>query len=189
MKKLSALILAVLMLVSVFAITVNAADDSSYEITKIEKGYTGYKPIPLLILVVSFDPNGNGIDDVKAGKSSTDNSLDTYGEQWAYSPESHWEKICFSNSAKSLNTYYKAMSKDNFYWIPVNDTYGTKNNGVVYVSVNMMHPHARTGSSSSQYGEERLKAIQAAAQYVDFASYDTNGDGYLSFEEMSFVFT
>ncbi|MBQ9510161.1 MAG: InlB B-repeat-containing protein [Clostridia bacterium] len=188
MKKTLAFLLAALLLISAFSLTVTAADDTSYEIKELNQGYEGYKPIPLLILVVSFDPNGNGVDDVKAGKSSTDKELDTYGEQWAYSPESHWEKICFSSTGKSLNTYYQAMSKGNFRWIPVDETYGNKNNGIVYVSVNMMHPNARTGSSQSQYGEERLKAIQAAAQYVDFASYDTNGDGFISFEEMSFVF-
>lgn len=187
-NKILAILMTVLLLAAAVAPCVYAADDESYVITEFDQSYDGYEPIPLAVIVVSFDANGNGIDDVAAGKSSKTQGTDTFGEQWAYSPESHWANICFGTEGKTLNNFYKEMSDGQFYWIPVEETYGEANNGIVYVTVDMKHPHARTGSSQSQYGEERIRAIKQAAQYIDFAKYDKDGNGYLSYTEMSFVF-
>lgn len=187
-NKIFAVLMTAILIVASVAPCVYAADGDPYVITEFDQSYDGYEPIPLAVIVVSFDPNENGIDDVAAGKSSKTQGLDTFGEQWAYSPESHWANICFGESGKSLNNFYKEMSDGRFYWIPVEETYGEKDNGIVYVTVDMMHPHARTGSSQSQYGEERIRALKQAAQYIDFAKYDKDGNGYLSYTEMSFVF-
>ena len=187
-KRISIIALALFFVLGVFPFAVSAAEESSLNISSFDRDYKVYDPIPLLVVVISFDADGDGEDSYRAGKSTTSKSSDAYGEQWAYSPESHWAQICFGDSGKTMNNFYKWLSNDRFYWVPVEETYGEANNGVVYVTVNQKHPHAIAGSHTSVYGNERYSALREAAKYVDYAKYDKNSDGYIDYTEISFAF-
>lgn len=188
MKKFVTILMACLLLLSCFSIFTFADESYSYGIEDFKPNYKEYDPIPLLIVVISFDANGNGIDDYKRGGNVKDSSSDCYGEQWAYSKESYWENEVFGTEGKTLNNYYKYNSFGKFYFTPCKESYGTEDNGVVYVTINYKHPHASSGSMYSQYGQERHLALQAASEYVDFASYDKDKDGNIDYTELSISF-
>lgn len=183
LKKFLAVALCAIMIACMVPFGILAAEDG-FVLTELPSGYTGPDPIPLLVIVVSYDPNGNGVDDCKAGKSSTNKESDTYGEQWAYTTEDEWEQSVFGDEGKTIKNYYLNMSNGNFYFKPAKETYGKADNGVVYVTVNIPHPEA---SKAGDYAT-RANALNAASEYVDFASFDTNGNGSLDYTELSLSF-
>lgn len=187
-KRISIIALALFFVLGVFPFTVSAAEDNTLNVSSLDRDYKVYDPIPLLVVVISFDADGDGEDALSAGKSTISKTSEAYGEQWAYSPESHWAQICFGETGKTMNNFYKWLSNDKFYWVPVEETYGEANNGVVYVTVNQKHPHAIAGSNQSVYGNERYSALREAGKYVDYAKYDKNSDGYIDYTEISFAF-
>jgi len=70
---------------------------------------------------------------------------------------------------------------------PASETYGTANNGVVgWLQMPYAHPNtgSNTGTANAQLAKD---AIVAADPYVDFASYDSNGDGYVDARELAIV--
>lgn len=188
LKKALSVIVAVAFVLCAAFMTVSAADAmAEYNYTEIKSGYEGYKPIPLLVLVINFDADGDGKDAYEEGKNTTVKTSDAYKEQWAHSEESYWANSLFGDEGNTMKNYFKKMSKDNFWWEPVEETYGEENNGVVYVTLEMQHPGAISGQPAS-IGAARIPALQAAAEYVDFAKYDTDGNGGLSWEELTVVY-
>lgn len=188
LKKALSVIVAVAFVLCAAFMTVSAADAmAEYNYTEIKSGYEGYKPIPLLVLVINFDADGDGKDAYEEGKNTTVKTSDAFKEQWAHSEESYWANSLFGDEGNTMKNYFKKMSKDNFWWEPVEETYGEENNGVVYVTLEMQHPGAISGHPAS-IGAARIPALQAAAEYVDFAKYDTDGNGGLSWEELTVVY-
>lgn len=188
LKKALSVIVAVAFVLCAAFMTVSAADAmAEYNYTEIKSGYEGYKPVPLLVLVINFDADGDGKDAYKEGKNTTVKTSDAYKEQWAHSEESYWANSLFGDEGNTMKNYFKLMSKGNFWWEPVEETYGEENNGVVYVTLNMQHPGAISGQPAS-IGAARIPALKAAAEYVDFAKYDTDGNGGLSWEELTVVY-
>lgn len=188
LKKALSVIVAVAFVLCAAFMTVSAADAmAEYNYTEIKSGYEGYKPIPLLVLVINFDADGDGKDAYEEGKNTTVKTSDAFKEQWAHSEESYWANSLFGDEGNTMKNYFKKMSKDNFQWEPVEETYGEENNGVVYVTLEMQHPGAISGQPAS-IGAARIPALQAAAEYVDFAKYDTDGNGGLSWEELTVVY-
>lgn len=188
LKKALSVIVAVAFVLCAAFMTVYAADAmAEYNYTEIKSGYEGYKPIPLLVLVINFDADGDGKDAYEEGKNTTVKTSDAFKEQWAHSEESYWANSLFGDEGNTMKNYFKKMSKDNFWWEPVEETYGEENNGVVYVTLEMQHPGAISGQPAS-IGAARIPALQAAAEYVDFAKYDTDGNGGLSWEELTVVY-
>lgn len=188
LKKALSVIVAVAFVLCAAFMTVSAADAmAEYNYTEIKSGYEGYKPVPLLVLVINFDADGDGKDAYEEGKNTTVKTSDAYKEQWAHSEESYWANSLFGDEGNTMKNYFKKMSKDNFWWEPVEETYGEENNGVVYVTLNMQHPGAISGQPAS-IGAARIPALKAAAEYVDFAKYDTDGNGGLSWEELTVVY-
>lgn len=188
LKKALSVIVAVAFVLCAAFMTVSAANAmAEYNYTEIKSGYEGYKPIPLLVLVINFDADGDGKDAYEEGKNTTVKTSDAFKEQWAHSEESYWASSLFGDEGNTMKNYFKKMSKDNFWWEPVEETYGEENNGVVYVTLEMQHPGAISGQPAS-IGAARIPALQAAAEYVDFAKYDTDGNGGLSWEELTVVY-
>lgn len=191
------LLLALTMIVA-FTPAIFAADTGkSSTLTELPSETFSLSPIPLLILKVSFDANGNGKNDFDVANGSAlyaNKDSELYGEQWCYSSDKYWYDTFFSDDKSSMKTYYKEVSNGNFYFYPVEETYasaasdGVVNDGVVEVVIPYKHPMASTGSESNEDAVSRMAALEAATKYIDFAKYDKNGDGYISYTELAIVF-
>lgn len=173
------------------------AADGDFVITELSDESWSLDPIPLLIIKISYDANNNGKNDFDISNGNAlyaDKSSELYGEQWCYSSDKYWYDTFFSDDKSSMKTYYKEVSNGSFYFYPAEETYasapaeGVENDGVVEVVVPYKHPHASTQSTSTEDSTSRMAALTEAAKYVDFAKFDKNGDGYLSYTELAIVF-
>jgi len=160
-------------------ITVSGGSSEIWEMNNLETVVSGYDPIPMLCIKVSFDANGNGIndyDDSDSTKLYADATSPYYGEQWSYSTDAYWAGMLFSDTGKTLKNSYKKVSGGSFYFYAAEEKSGTVNDGVVSVVINSKHTYAKSGSKLGDNGE-RLLALQASDQYIDFSKFDKNSDG------------
>ncbi len=193
-----AIMLCVFLLVAAFAsvlpVFVQAADAGeeylSYPITSLNSDYDGFTPIPLLVVQVSFDADGDGKDANPDGSGEAavkDENSPSYGEQWCHTTDEDWQKNLFDTEGRSLRTYYEYMSNGNFYFTPAEETYGTENDGIIHVVLSgLKHPNVATSSSNWMYCFKQI--VEAANEYVDFAKYDTNGNGKIDTYELGLCF-
>jgi len=84
----------------------------------------------------------------------------------------------------SISQYYNEVSYGNLTLAPAEETSGTVNDGVVgWLTLPYNHPN--TGGNLSTANQQITRdAILAADPYVNFATFDTNGNGYISFDEL-----
>ena len=84
----------------------------------------------------------------------------------------------------SIRQYYSEVSYGNLTLAPAEETFGTVNDGVVgWLTLPYNHPN--TGGNLSTANQQITRdAILAADPYVNFATFDTNGNGYISFDEL-----
>ena len=200
MKKLSKIILSViisaLMIVGMISFVFAEGDDiEPFVFDTLDVG--GYQePIPLLVLKISYDANGNGVNDYDDANPTRLFQKDSeyYGEQWCYSMDDLWYERLFADTDSSMKQYYLELSEGRFYYKPAEETYageeynGSVNDGVVNVVIPYKHPQAETGSQSSEVTASRLAAIKAAAEFVDFKSFDKNDDNKIGSTELAILF-
>ncbi len=155
------------------------------------------KEIPLLVLIVSFDANGNGKNDYSADESNklfADPDSALFGEQWAKTkPDDYYDS--FFGKEGSLSDYFYEMSCGRIKYVPAKtDTKAegqSVSDGIISVTVNDRHPSAYKVISPATYKMycARMvdKAVDLANQYVDFSKFDANKDGELSADELCIV--
>ncbi|MBR4727515.1 MAG: immune inhibitor A, partial [Clostridia bacterium] len=119
-----------------------------------------------------------------------------------YSRVYDWSATIFTG-ARSLAAYYDEMSFGSFTFSPVTETsaYGVggnsntadrENDGVIHVS--LAEPHRdwtlEEETSESDYRMIRMlmHALEQASEYLDFAAYDSNGDGTITTNELAIAF-
>src|SRR3972149_704045 len=89
--------------------------------------------------------------------------------------------------SNNINDYFNKASYGKGTLQPANESYGTSNNGVIGW-VNLGYPHPDTGSNTGSKNQKITKdAITAADPYINYASFDTNGDGYVDANELAIV--
>jgi M6 family metalloprotease-like protein len=87
----------------------------------------------------------------------------------------------------NINDYFNKASYGLVTLSQANESYGTSNNGVVGW-LNLGYNHPNTGSNTGTANQTLTKnAILAADPYVDFSSYDNNGDSYVDADELAVV--
>lgn len=200
-KKLIIFLLVFVLLISslsVFAFAQNGDEEiQQASNSNVESKYYGkWKSIPLLVILISFDPNSNGIDDYDASDSTklfSDKTSPYYGEQWITSSHSAWSNRMFKAS-NSLSAFYTKMTQNAFTFYPANETCvdeskgGVANDGIVEVVVKLKHPFAQTGNQSNEYSEARIQALKEASKYVNFKSFDTNNNGVINDNELAIMY-
>jgi len=84
----------------------------------------------------------------------------------------------------SIRQYYNEVSYGNLTLAPAEETFGTVNDGVVgWLTLPYNHPN--TGGNLGFANQQVTRdAILAADPFVNFATFDTNGNGYISFDEL-----
>lgn len=186
-RRIAAVIAAVMLLL--FATPAFAADT-------YDSGDEYLDPIPLLVIKVSYDANGNGQNDfdmTNGSKLYADKTALEYGEQWCHSSDDYWANMLFKNNDSMMN-FYKQNSNGNFWFSPAEENYadvtknGAANDGVINVTVKYKHPYAQTGNQSNEHTASRVEALKQADNYVDFASFDKDGSGTVDYDELAIVF-
>jgi M6 family metalloprotease-like protein len=112
--------------------------------------------------------------------------LVSFTNQTIQNTEAVWSNKFFGGSGNTVNNYYKENSADGFSFTPASESYGTANDGVIKVTLNYAHPN--TAGNTSDSNRQIVKdALTAADPYVDFSSFDTNGNGYIDMNELHIV--
>jgi len=199
-KRIVAVLLSALMLLSAFsalAMCFAVSADGDNEATLGMK-YIDYQPIPLLVIKINFDPDGDGVycyetTDEKIQLAHKKSGSAQYGEQFCYSPDSWWAEKLFGDDHYSMKSYYQYISNGRFWWMPAEETSGTVNDGVVTVTIKQAHPNAGEWAIDQEKaglgdGSERKTAVEAADEFVDFSKYDKNGDGQIDFTELTICY-
>ncbi|MCQ2435751.1 MAG: InlB B-repeat-containing protein [Clostridia bacterium] len=147
------------------------------------------KDLPLLAILVNYDADGDGMDDWDSSdptKLFSDPSAPYYGEQWALTDPSQFYSVFFSRTANSVTTFFNELTMGAINIVPAKITSPRSNvslrEGIVEVTVHGQHPTA----SGSEYNANRM-AIEAADEYVDFSSFDTDGNKKLTQDELLIV--
>ncbi len=152
----------------------------------------GRKPIPLLVIKVSYDANKNGKNDFEDPKSErlfTRQSSEYYGEQWCTSPDKYWADMLFSDDSGSLKAYYKEISNGKFWFYPAEENSGEVNDGIIDVVVPYPHPVAVDAGKNTAENETSTRAsLKEAGKYIDFSKYDKNGNYVIEHDELAIIF-
>lgn len=153
-------------------------------------------PAPLLLVIASFDPNGNGINDYDPAHPEllSDKTSPIFGEQWALTkPEDLFDRF-FGEEGYSMMNFYKEMTMGKFWFYPAHIDHPQRENapeGILEVTVPMPHPAALRNLEGWDNQKAAAKAIHdivcACDSYVDFAKYDKNGDGIITPDELAIV--
>ncbi len=90
-------------------------------------------------------------------------------------------------ASNSVKDFYLDSSFNQLTLGPATETYGTVNDGVIGW-LNLGYSHPNTGASTSTANQTIVKnALIAADSYVNYASFDTDGNGYISNKELHIV--
>ena len=90
----------------------------------------------------------------------------------------------FFGATRSVAHYYNEVSRGSLALPPATESHGTANDGVVgWLHLNRNHPN--TGADTNEANRLLTRdTVVAANPYVNFASYDTNGNGFISTKEL-----
>lgn len=139
------------------------------------------KQTKLLAVLVSFADIEIGQYHKNSGKYTEDDVVMT---------DAYWNTFFFASNKISVYSYYKEVSNGKHMYIPASETYGNVNDGIVRVTLPINHPEPYKNGTDGEnsYLEIAKLAMDLTDEYVNYASYDTNGDGYISNDELSIVF-
>jgi M6 family metalloprotease-like protein len=96
--------------------------------------------------------------------------------------EAAWSQKIFGVNHAQANDYFNEVSNGAFQLSKADETYGTANDGVITVDMLINHPG---DNGIREYLDD---AITKASPYIDFSSFDENGDGYIAKEELQIMF-
>lgn len=158
--------------------------------------------LPLITIVIGFagDEGTNlGPDDIVTGP---DGSTWKASEQ-RYRDDYDWNRLLYSGE-NSITNYYATMSNDKFSWTPATEetsaygeggntnAYDAPGDGVIHVTLDRNHGNWKGAEFMSPEAKDQhdayVDALNEASQYIDFATYDANGNGVLEPTEVCLLF-
>ena len=116
-----------------------------------------------------------------------------YANATFQSNETTWADKVFGTSDGQLNHYFDETTYSNYQFLPVNESSGCTNDGVVTVTMSGNHPDTREGPteeypSRPRYDCYAAEAITEAESFVNFAAYDTDSNDNISVSELQVIF-
>jgi M6 family metalloprotease-like protein len=102
---------------------------------------------------------------------------------------SHWADIVFSGYG-SLEDYYETVSSGSIDIVPAAESFGTANDGIIgWLDLSAYYSgHPNPGSSVTDVNRYITKrALQVGDAYINFADFDTNGNGSISADELHII--
>ena len=135
------------------------------------------------------DPNWPTYDEAAAGPRSTRvlvlllDFADSDQNQILPNAEARWGQMIFGRERSNGNNFWYETSAGQFQLLPAAETQMTPNNGVVHIKVSENKPTSGVLVAEQQpwVGE----ALDKAAAFLDFKSFDKDGDGILKNSELS----
>lgn len=98
----------------------------------------------------------------------------------------YYAESTFSNLLTQLSSYYNTVSHGKVTMSRAPESSGTSDGVIGWVRLGATHPN--TGRNTSTVNQQIAKnAIIAADPYINFAQFDTDGDGYVDSRELSIV--
>ncbi len=126
------------------------------------------------------------VDQRNSGNHKTLVLLASFSDRAGTYSEADFASRLFGAS-DSVQHYYLQASFNKLTFAPAAETFGTANNGVVGW-LNLGYNHPNTGSSTGDPNRLIVRnALIAADPYVNFASFDTDGNGRLTINELHIV--
>ena len=110
-----------------------------------------------------------------------------YANATFQSNETTWADKMFGTSDGQLNHYLDETTYSNYQFMPVTESSGCANDGVVTVTMSGNHPDTQN-YDDKRYDCYAVAAITEADQYVKFAAYDTDSNDNLSVSELQVIF-
>jgi M6 family metalloprotease-like protein len=138
------------------------------------------------------DPNWPTYEEAEAGPHSTRvlvlllDFADSDQDDMLPNAEQRWGELIFGREHSQGNNYWYETSGGQFQLLPAPETQLTQNNGVVHIKVSETKP--TTGVLVAQDQPWIPEALDMAAEFVDFASFDKDGDHILQNSELSVLF-
>jgi len=127
------------------------------------------------------------VDSQNIGTQPTLVLLASFSDRSGTYTAASFASLVFSTTSNSVRDYYLDASFNQLSLNAATESYGTSNDGVVGW-LNLGYAHPNTGTGWSVANQLIVKnALNAADSYVNFASYDTNSDGYISLNELHLV--
>ena len=101
--------------------------------------------------------------------------------------EANWSDEFFSSSSKTVKSYYSEVSGGKLQFEPATESSGT-NNGIATVTLTYNHPDpVGKQTENALYRKIVSDALKASDSTVNYKTYDTNKDGYISTDELHIV--
>jgi len=110
-----------------------------------------------------------------------------YANATFQSNETTWADKMFGTSDGQLNHYLDETTYSNYQFMPVTESSGCANDGVVTVTMSGNHPDTQN-YDDKRYDCYAAAAITEADKYVKFAAYDTDSNDNLSVSELQVIF-
>lgn len=106
-----------------------------------------------------------------------------FNNQTIQSAAATWSDKIFGTSEGQMNHYWNEVSYGQFQLARAAETHNAINDGMIKIKLDIDHPQPE----EDDY--ENLKsAITATDPFVNYGSYDTDGDGFLSTSELQLMF-
>jgi len=95
----------------------------------------------------------------------------------------NWHNKTFGNAYGQINHYYKEISNGTFSIVPAQESSGTVDDGIMKVSLGINHP-----GNNSMNRAHLVDAITMTDADINYAQYDTNGNGHIEVDELQIMF-
>jgi len=99
-----------------------------------------------------------------------------------------WHNKIFNQEENSVNRWYYDSTDANIEFVPIAESSGTVDDGVIMVNMNEAHPGGYDDVSFRDTQIRNAITSSAVVDSVDFASFDVDGDGTISRTELQIVF-
>ncbi len=106
--------------------------------------------------------------------------------EFTHQNPSVWADKIFGENEGQLNHFYLKNSKNKFRFLPVNESNGVINDGLMSVKLNKNHPNP--GNDFTLLHSDFVEALSIVDDEIDFSKFDTNSDKVISSKELIIMF-
>lgn len=107
---------------------------------------------------------------------------------YAENDPSIWYDKIFNQSESSVNKWYQEVVDGKVQLIPVNDTSGIPDDGIIFVEMGKDHPGGYDDTAFRDIEITHAVTSTEVVDSVDFAALDIDNDGRLNIKEMQIIF-